>query len=63
MGDRRLEGGVLANLAFPLWEQGRPDEARQLSEQALAIHREVGDRRAEGNLLANLGQSAKCGAV
>jgi tetratricopeptide (TPR) repeat protein len=52
--DRRCEAIVLSELGASYSGQGRPEELTY-SEQALAIHREVGNRIGEGNVLGNLG--------
>lgn len=43
----------LGNLAIIYQNTGRIKQAEQTSEQALAIHREVGNRRFEGLTLCN----------
>jgi predicted ATPase/class 3 adenylate cyclase/Tfp pilus assembly protein PilF len=55
VGNRRLEGSVLANLGVVSARQGRMEEALRHFEEGLAIHREVGNRGAEGSVLGNLG--------
>jgi hypothetical protein len=47
------EGALLGNLALSYSDQGTA-EARDLHEQALALHREIGDRPSVGIDLNNL---------
>jgi len=55
IGDRGLEGNLLANVGLTHQMQGRTEEAREYLEQALAVHGEAGDHRSEGVDLGNLG--------
>jgi tetratricopeptide (TPR) repeat protein len=54
MGDRRIEGITLGNLALLHHDQGHNPETLECYSQALAIHREVGSRLYEGNILGGL---------
>ncbi|MFC1851179.1 tetratricopeptide repeat protein, partial [candidate division CSSED10-310 bacterium] len=45
VNDRKTEGATLTNLAILYLNQGQPDEAREYSTQALAIHRQIKDLR------------------
>lgn len=54
LGDRRVEGIVLANLARLDERRGDVETARAGYERALAIHREVGDVHYEAATLTNL---------
>jgi predicted ATPase len=49
------ESYALNNLGIVLQEMGRPDEARQHLQQALAMHREASSPRDVANSLMNLG--------
>jgi tetratricopeptide (TPR) repeat protein len=46
---------VLNNLGWVEWHQGNYAAALTLSEEALALHRELGDRRGIALALNNLG--------
>ena len=55
LGNRRLEGLALGNLAVLYHTTGLLDEARRCYGEGLAIARQVGNRRSEGSMLGNLG--------
>jgi tetratricopeptide (TPR) repeat protein len=54
VGNRRVEGMTLGNLAWLHRQQGRLPEALEYYQQALAIAREVGDHGSEAVTLGNL---------
>ena len=56
VGNRRLEGVTLGNLANLYAFEGKFDDARSHYDLALAIHSELGNRRSEGIVLGNLGE-------
>jgi predicted ATPase len=55
LGDRRLEGMALANVATTYFVKGDGPKFRTISEEALRAFRETGDLRSEATLLGNLG--------
>jgi tetratricopeptide (TPR) repeat protein len=55
VGNRRLEGVILGDLANLHRTQGHASEALEHYHDALAIAREVGNRRGEGVVLGDLG--------
>jgi tetratricopeptide (TPR) repeat protein len=55
LGDQANEAAALANLADPLQEVGRFEEAITACQDAAAFFRRVGDRYHEGGVLNNLG--------
>jgi tetratricopeptide (TPR) repeat protein len=54
-GDRWEQAAALANLADPLQELGRFEEAIAACQEAAAFCRQVGNRHQEGGVLNNLG--------
>jgi tetratricopeptide (TPR) repeat protein len=55
VGNRRMEGWLLGNLANQLSMSGQPREALRRLEQALAILHDVGDRATYALFLGNMG--------
>ena len=55
LGDRVNEAAALANLADPLQELGRFEEAISACQDAIAFFRQTGDRHRLGGVLNNLG--------
>jgi|GEM_PF-1053431 len=55
LGDRVNEAAALANLADPLQEVGRFEEAITACQDAAAFYRQAGDRHRQGGVLNNLG--------
>jgi DNA-binding SARP family transcriptional activator len=53
-GDQPAEGDALTNLGAIYWRTGRPEQAREHLERALAIRRDTGDARGEGYTLHHL---------
>jgi non-specific serine/threonine protein kinase len=58
LGDRRLHGASLAQLAWIAMADSRPDEARALADAGLRLAREEGDRVAASGALNVLGEVA-----
>ena len=54
--DRGDEAVILNSLGVTLTKLGRPDEARTVLEESLALSREIGERQLEAHALAALGQ-------
>jgi tetratricopeptide (TPR) repeat protein len=54
-GDRAAEGRHLGNLALLYYRAGRPEQALQYFERALASARSDGDHATESGLLGNMG--------
>ena len=57
-GNPRHEAVILNSLGVCLTKLGRPDEARTVLEESLALSREIGERQLEAHALAALGQVA-----
>jgi predicted ATPase/DNA-binding winged helix-turn-helix (wHTH) protein len=57
VGDLRTQGRALAGLGGAARAEGRLDDATDLYEQALALHRESNDRVAEGSSLGGMGMA------
>ncbi|MGH8265352.1 MAG: tetratricopeptide repeat protein, partial [Steroidobacteraceae bacterium] len=57
-GNPKHEAVVLNSLGVTLTKLGRPDEARTVLEDSLAISRRIGERQLEAHALAGLGQIA-----
>jgi tetratricopeptide (TPR) repeat protein len=58
-GDQAGEARALNNLSVLAQRLGRPDEAAESGEGALALRRELGDRAGEAETLSNLGALAR----
>ncbi|MDP8225585.1 MAG: tetratricopeptide repeat protein [Candidatus Lernaella stagnicola] len=54
IGDRRLQGELLNNVAGVFWARGDMTKALALFEESLQIDRELGDRAGEGASLSNI---------
>jgi tetratricopeptide (TPR) repeat protein len=70
LGDRAAEGHLRLWLGMIYWREGHLEQARALSEQALATARQVGARKLEGtsltilaNILHHLGEPARLPAI
>ena len=57
-GNPGHEAVILNSLGVSLTKLGRPEEARTVLEESLALSREIGERQLEAHALAALGQVA-----
>ncbi len=55
ISDRKNEGTLLNNIGWVYDRLGQKEQALEVYQQALAIHREVGNRPMEGTTLNNIG--------